>query len=241
MIQHAAHPLPPLSLLETRVLGVLVEKQLTTPDVYPLTVNSLVAGCNQKTSRDPVINASENDVQIALDSLRTHTLIVESYGASGRVLRYAHNVDRVLHLPGPIVAILAVLMLRGPQTPGELRGNCDRLYRFPDISALEAYLDEMAESRSNRPLGALVAQLPRQPGSREHRYAHLLSGIPEMPVYIGSQADGGRHSAAHKEGLAAEVAQLRAEVAALRGALQRLCAELGVDPGVAPDLPEPDA
>ncbi len=182
MTEHAARALPPLSLLEARVLGVLVEKQLTTPDVYPLTANSLVAGCNQKTSRDPVVNASESEVQIALDSLRAHTLIVESYGASGRVLRYAHNVDRVLHLPGPVVAILAVLMLRGPQTPGELRGNCDRLYRFPDISALEAYLDEMAESRGDRPPGALVVQLPRQPGSREHRYAHLLSGMPEMPV-----------------------------------------------------------
>lgn len=237
MIEHPnAHPLPPLSLLETRVLGVLIEKQLTTPDVYPLTVNSLVAGCNQKTSRDPVISVGENDVQLALDALRAHTLIVESYGASGRVLRYAHNVDRVLHLSAPVVAILAVLMLRGPQTPGELRSNCDRLYRFPDISALEAYLAEMSESRANRPVGALVVQLPRQPGSRENRYAHLLSGVPEMPVFIGSQPDSGGPSVAQRDNLAAEVAMLRAEVATLRSALQRLCEQLGIDlPGPGPE------
>ncbi len=248
----ALPPLPTLSLVETRVLGVLVEKQLTTPDTYPLTVNSLIAGCNQKTSRDPVINASESDVQTALDTLKSLTLVVESYGASGRVLRYAHNVDRVLRLPGPIIAILAVLMLRGPQTPGELRSNCDRLYRFPDISALEAYLAEMSEarapnrvegrteSRAERPVGALIMQLPRQPGSREHRYAQLLGGMPEMPVFIGSQADDARHRTAPADdffALKEEVGELRAEVATLRRAMQRLCAELGVNL----EAPAPDA
>ena len=234
---HPPRPLPPLTLLETRILGVLVEQQWTTPDVYPLTVNSLLAGCNQKTSRDPVISASEGEVQLALDALKSHTLIVESYGASGRVLRYAHNVDRVLHLPAPSVVILAVLMLRGPQTPGELRGNCDRLYRFPDISTLEAYLDELAESRANRPVGPLVIQLPRQAGARENRYAQLLGGMPEMPAFVPATADIGRPSSAHAGGLAAEVAELRAEVAQLRQAMRQLCAELGVslDEAQAPD------
>jgi len=233
-------PLPALSLLETRVLGVLIEKQLTTPDAYPLTVNSLLAGCNQKSSRDPVLSASESEVQVTLDSLKAHTWIVESYGASGRVLRYAHNVDRVLRLSGPSVAILAALMLRGPQTPGELRSNCDRLYRFPDISALEAYLDEMSHSRGDRPVGALVIQLPRLPGSREHRYAHLLAGMPEIPVFKGLPTDDTRSWVTHTEdfsALPAEVAKLRAEVAMLRETMQRLCTELGVSL----EPPAPDA
>lgn len=244
MTEHTPHPLPPLSLLETRVLGVLIEKQLTTPDVYPLTANALLAGCNQKSSRDPVLSVSESEVQTTLDALRSHTLIVESYGASGRVLRYAHNFDRVLRLSGPMVAILAALMLRGPQTPGELRSNCDRLYRFPDISALEAYLDEMSEARSNRPVGALVVKLARQPGSREYRYAHLLSGLPELPVYVAGQADEVRAHAGQTDrfsALTTEVADLRAEVALLRQTVLRLCAELGVDPVVASDTAVPDA
>lgn len=240
----APPPLPPLSLLETRVLGVLVEKQMTTPDVYPLTVNSLLAGCNQKSSRDPVLSVSEQDVQITLETLRSHTLIVESYGASGRVLRYAHNMDRVLRLPGPTVAILAVLMLRGPQTPGELRSNCDRLYHFPDLSTLEAYLDEMSEARGSRPVGALVVKLARQPGSREPRYAHLLSGMPDLPVYLAGQADDARaHSAPSDKfsALTTEVILLRSEVALLRQIVLRLCSELGVDPvvNVNPDQPAP--
>src|SRR6266566_8653097 len=114
-----ANPLPALSLLETRVLGVLVEKQHTVPDTYPLTLNALVAGCNQKTSRDPILDASDADVQAALDSLKTHSLVVESSGS--RVMRYAHNVERALVIPSQAVALLATLMLRGPQTAGELR------------------------------------------------------------------------------------------------------------------------
>src|SRR5436190_23338763 len=113
--------LPLLSRAETRVLGVLVEKQRTVPDTYPLTLNALVAGCNQKTSRDPILELAESDVQSILDTLRAASLVIESSG--GRVMRYAHNMERVLDLPAPSVALLAVLMLRGPQTAGELRGN----------------------------------------------------------------------------------------------------------------------
>lgn len=213
---------PELSLLETRVLGVLVEKQLTVPDTYPLTLNALVAGCNQKTSRDPVLNATDGEIQAALDTLRALSLVVETYGASGRVMRYAHNMDKVLRVPAPVVALLATLMLRGPQTSGELRGNCERLYRFPDVSALEAYLEEMAA----RPAGALVVKLPKQPGSREHRFAHLLGGTPEAisaSTTPPADAGGGERTAVQ-----AEVAQLRGEVAALRRLVERLYAELGI-------------
>ncbi len=218
----SATALPELSLIETRVLGVLVEKQLTVPDTYPLTLNALVAGCNQKTSRDPVLNTTEGEVQAALDALRALSLVVESYGASGRVMRYAQNIDKVMHVPAPVVALLATLMLRGPQTPGELRGNCDRLYRFPDISALEAYLEEMAA----RPSGALAVRLPKQPGSREHRYAHLLSGTPEAAA---AMTDPSLQGSGEHADLQADVAQLRGEVAELRRLVNHLFAELGVE------------
>jgi len=126
-----------LSLLETRVLGTLVEKQHTVPDTYPLTLNSLVSGCNQKTSRSPVMEAAETEVQATLDGLKRRNLVIESSGS--RVARYAHNVDSVLKIPSQSVAILTALMLRGPQTPGELRINCERLHRFADLSAVEAF------------------------------------------------------------------------------------------------------
>ena len=131
--------LRPLSLLETRVLGVLVEKQHTVPDSYPLSLNALTLGCNQKTARDPVLNASEAEVQDAVDALRVLSLVFESSGS--RVARYEHNAGRVLALPSQSVALLAVLMLRGPQTASELRANCERLHRFADTSSVEAFLD----------------------------------------------------------------------------------------------------
>ena len=164
--------LPALSLLEARVLGVLVEKQRTVPDTYPLTLNALAAGCSQKTSRDPVLSVTEAEVQATVDRLRSLSLVEESSG--GRVMRYAHNIERVLDVPAQAVALLATLMLRGPQTVGELRINSDRLHRFADGSAVEAFLHELA----GRGAGALVAELPRQPGARENRWTHLLSGAP---------------------------------------------------------------
>ncbi|NNM82931.1 MAG: YceH family protein, partial [Burkholderiales bacterium] len=160
-------PLKELSTLEARVLGVLAEKQRTVPDSYPLTLNSLVAGCNQKSSRNPVLNASESEVTDALDNLRGMSLIVETSG--GRAMRYAHNLEKVLQIPTQATAILAMTMLRGPQTPGELRINCERLHRFADISSVESFLEELAGK-------GLMVELPRQPGSRENRWMHLLSG-----------------------------------------------------------------
>jgi uncharacterized protein YceH (UPF0502 family) len=216
--------LPVLSLLETRVLGVLAEKQRTVPDAYPLTLLALTAGCNQKTSRDPITNASEAEVQAAIDALKGASLVVESSG--GRVMRYAHNVGRVLAIPEQGVALLAILMLRGPQTAGELRINCERLHPFADISAVEAFLQEMAE----RAAGALVAELPRQPGARETRWMHLLSGAapvarsPDAETTPRDDAIGVSEIATLK----ANVARLQAELAALQSTVAKLCAELGV-------------
>lgn len=207
-----------LSLLETRVLGTLYEKQHTVPDSYPLTLNALVAGCNQKTSRSPVMEATETEVQAVLDTLKSANLVIETSG--GRVARYSHNVERVLQVPSQSAAILTVLMLRGPQTPGELRINCERLHSFADISAVQGFLDELA----NRPAGALVVQLPRQPGSRESRWAQLLSGAPSVEEKK-SDADVAPDELA---GLQANVARLEGEVAALKVLLARVCKELGI-------------
>jgi uncharacterized protein YceH (UPF0502 family) len=214
----------PLSPRERRVVGVLIEKQKTTPDNYPMSIAALVAGCNQKSNRSPVMNVTEGEVQMALDGLKHHTLVIESYGASGRVMRYAHNLIKVLNVSQAVSALLAALMLRGPQTPGELRTGCERMYRFADISSVEAYLEEM----SNRTAGALVVKLPKQPGSREHRWAQLLGG----PVEVDAQASGGVEDDGVTTGelatLKSNVAQLRDDVAELRALVERLYQELGV-------------
>lgn len=201
----------PLTVEEARVLGVLIEKSKTTPDAYPLTVNSLTAGCNQKTSRDPVMSLSEAEVQAILEDLRGRTLILESYGASGRVLRYAHNFTKVYGLPGAAVDLLAVLALRGPQTASELRANCERLHHFADASAVEGYLDELA----SREAAPLTLKLPRQPGAREQRWTHLLCGEPlEMAVAppLPATANDLEQRVARLEQI---VAELRAELASL--------------------------
>ncbi len=218
--------LPSLSLLETRVIGVLVEKQHTVPDTYPMTLNALAAGCNQKTSRDPILAATEHEIQACLDSLRGLSLVVESSG--GRVMRYAHNTERVLGIPAQAVALLATLMLRGPQTVSELRLNCERLHRFADASAVEAFLDELR----TRSQGALVAELPRRPGERETRWAHLLSGAPAAPQPGALPADEGeRVTVGELAALKANVASLQQEVGALKATLARICTELGINAG----------
>jgi uncharacterized protein YceH (UPF0502 family) len=200
--------LPALTPNEARILGVLMEKEKTTPDVYPMTVNALTAGCNQKTSRDPVMSLSESEVQAALEDLRSRVLVIDSFGASGRVLRYAHNFPKVYGLPAASAALLAVLMLRGPQTVSELRANSDRLYHFADASSVEGYLEELAQ----RPTGALTVKLPKQPGSREHRWAHLMCGEVSMPTFDAPPATGDADYAT----LEARIARLEEEVASLR-------------------------
>ncbi len=224
-----SNPVPTLSLLETRVLGTLVEKQHTVPDAYPLTLNSLVSGCNQKTSRSPVMEATETEVQAALDSLKGANLVIETSG--GRVARYSHNLERVLQVPSQSAAILTSLMLRGPQTAGELRISCERLHSFSDISAVEGFLAELAA----RPAGALVVQLPRLPGARENRWAHLLSGPPilEIPTVAAAPKAGADVSLGEVAALKANVARLEAEMAAMKTLLARVCSELGIPPGSA--------
>jgi uncharacterized protein len=216
-----------LSPLEIRVLGVLAEKQRTVPDSYPLTLNTLVAGCNQKTSRQPLMEVTEAEAQLTLESLKRYSLVTESSG--GRVYRYAHNADGVLKIPSQSLALLTALMLRGPQTAGELRIACDRMHNFADISSVEAFLDEMAE----RPAGALVMKLPRLPGAREQRWAHLLGGAPaqEAPpaAHAASAPAGGADLTLDEVAtLKARVARLEQDLAATRAVLQRVCAELGM-------------
>jgi uncharacterized protein YceH (UPF0502 family) len=205
-----------LSPAEARVLGVLVEKQRSVPDAYPLTLNALVSGCNQKTSRDPVMSLTDAEVQEALDALKHRSLVIETSG--GRVMRYAHNVERALAIPAQSAAILAALLLRGPQTVGELRINTDRMHRFADISAVEGFLHELAA----RPQGALVAELPRAAGTREVRWMQLLSGpaprTAAVTVPLANEAD--------EASVAASVATLQQEVAALRDELAALRSEV---------------
>ncbi len=210
--------LPALSAVEARIVGVLSEKQRTVPDTYPLSLNALVAGCNQKTSRDPVMEISEAEAATAIDNLKSLSLVVESSG--GRVARYSHNLDRVLQVPSQSVAILTTLMLRGPQTAGELRINCERMHRFADISAVEGFLNELAERSS----GALIMELPRQPGSRENRWAHLLSGTPE----INQLSTPGTPAGGELAELRSRVAVLEDELAQLRAIVSRLNQELGL-------------
>ncbi|KWT83840.1 MULTISPECIES: YceH family protein [unclassified Variovorax] len=216
--------LPILSAVETRVLGVLAEKQRTVPDSYPLTLNTLVSGCNQKTSRNPLMELSETEAQAALDSLKGYSLVMESSG--GRVARYEHNIERVLRVPSQSTILLTVLMLRGPQTAGELRIASERMHNFADISSVEAFLDELAE----RPAGALVVKLGRLPGARESRWMHLLAGPPleHMLETAGAPAGRGDASLGEVAALKANVARLEAEVAALKALTARICSELGI-------------
>jgi uncharacterized protein len=218
----------PLSLLESRALGVLIEKAHTVPDSYPLSLNSLTLGCNQKTARDPVLAATEGEVQLAVDALKSMSLAFESSGS--RVSRYEHNLGRALALPSQSVALLAVLMLRGPQTASELRANSDRLHRFADLSSVEAFLDELADRPADKG-GALVVKLPRAPGARESRWSHLLCGevdLSAMPV--AAQSDD-FVAASELAAMQARQAAMQTELTELRALVERLYAELGVARG----------
>lgn len=213
-----------LTLAEARVLAVLVEKQATVPDTYPMSLNALVAGCNQKTARDPVMSLTEPEVLHALQGLREQHLVNEVSGT--RVTRYEHNAPRGLGVPGAAAALLTVLALRGPQTAAELRANSERLHRFADTSSVEAFLDELVGKTPPR-----VIKLPRAPGGREPRWAHLLCGEANVPaVAVGTGPLPPLPAAATPAVSAEDFAALQAEVAALRTLVQRMAAELGIDP-----------
>lgn len=207
---------PPLTAAEARVLGTLMEKARTVPDSYPLTLNSLQTGCNQKSARDPVMNLSEHEIAEALDGLRQRSLVFETQG--GRTTRYEHNTQRGLGVPEQTAVILGMLMLRGPQTAGELRLNTERWYKFLDIASVEAFLEEM-QDRSAEKGGPLVVKLPRQPGSRESRWAHLLSGPVDASLMASPSSEN--VSSALLEGLIARVDALEAQVKALEERLER--------------------
>lgn len=208
-----------LTALEARVLAVLVEKQFTVPDSYPLSLNALTMGCNQKTSRDPVMNAEENEVLRALDELRGMSLVNRVSGS--RVERYEHNFRRGINVPGQAEALLTLLMLRGPQTAAELRSNTERLHRFADISSVEAFLVELSERQP-----PLAIKLARAPGARESRWAHLLCG----EVFDIAPAVAGEPASRDDEilQLRAEQARQAAEIEALKAQISQIKAELGI-------------
>ena len=208
---------PQLSLLEARILGVLLEKELTVPDIHPLSLNALTAGCNQKNNRNPVLNTSEVDVQAAIDRLRPLSLMIESSGS--RVMRYSQNIGRVLKVPSEAVALLAALWLRGPQTAAELRAATERLHRFADVSSVEGFLTQLAE-RSVESGGPLVRLLPRAVGARESRWVDLLSPAAESVIMEPRREQ--ETGIAPTPDWRAEFEQLRAELHALRERVQQL-------------------
>jgi hypothetical protein len=200
-----------LTPVEARVLGSLIEKDITTPDYYPLSLNALVNACNQKNNREPVMNLDENAVRDALAALQDQRLAGPARGADSRVTKYEHRLQEAFNFTRGETALLCVLLLRGPQTPGELRGRTERMFRFEHLDDVEATLRRLIDRDP-----PLVKVLQRQPGTKESRYSHLLSGEPEesrsAPVgVLPSSTDGDRIGR-----LEAEVAELRRELHDLR-------------------------
>lgn len=210
-------PQRPLTHTEARVLATLMEKARTVPDSYPLTLNSLQSGCNQKSSRDPVMELGEAEILEALDSLRERDLVIESSGS--RVTRYEHNFQRAVGVPEQSAVLLGLLMLRGPQTAAELRANADRWYKFLDIGSVEAFLDELRERGEDKG-GPLVVKLPRAPGAREQRWAHLLSGPVDTAPVLTAPAPAANHG-----GLEARVTRLEERIDELERLLRQLTPE----------------
>ncbi|MGH9871421.1 MAG: YceH family protein [Pyrinomonadaceae bacterium] len=205
-----------LSDIEARVLGSLVEKQVTTPEYYPLTLNSLTLACNQKNNRTPVTSYDENTVAQALETLREKNLAYVFYGSTSRVPKYKHVLPEVMHLNPPELALMCVLMLRGPQTTGELATRAFRLYEFSGLEEVESTLNSLI-AREPDPL---VVRLPRQPGQKEARFAHLLSGEPNIEAF--AEAETSSSAGRRKGGDSERVEKLEHEVATLTGDVRRL-------------------
>jgi uncharacterized protein len=210
-----------LNEIEARVLGALVEKDITTPDYYPLSLNALVNACNQKNNRDPVMNLEEEAVRDALNGLQEHRLAGPASGADGRVTKYEHRLLETFNFSRGETAVLCVLLLRGPQTPGELRGRTERMHHFEDLEAVQSSLQKLMQRDP-----PLVVVLPRQPGTKEFRYAHLLSGeieagdlaSPQMVSPSRSSADQERVSRLEEavNALQKEVSELKLQLAEFR-------------------------
>jgi hypothetical protein len=210
-----------LDPIQLRVLGSLVEKEITTPENYPLSLNALVNACNQRSSRDPVLDLTEEEVRQALHSLEDLGLVTPVRDT--RVPKYEHRVRTVLNLRRDETAVLCLLLLRGPQTPGELRSRADRLYTFDDLAAVQSTLERLAartttDEAGNPSTGPLTTILPRQPGSRESRYAHLLGAPPDLSLPHPARPE----SESPNPSTAQRIAQLEAQVATLTAALQTL-------------------
>jgi len=207
--------LPILDAPELRVLGVLMEKSKTTPDYYPMTVNSLIAACNQKTSRKPVVNYDEETVVLALNILKRRGLISTATGGTDRSVKYKHNFAIVFPVIPAEVAIIGLLILRGPQTPGELNTNSGRLHEFESIEEVQETLERLATAEP-----PYVVQVPRRAGQKEVRYVHLLSGTPDVTE------DDEEMSVKPSGGLEARVVKLETELAELKEAFDKLMKEL---------------
>lgn len=212
--------LSPLSDIETRVLGALIEKDITTPDYYPLSLNALVNACNQKNNREPVMTLNEDQVRASLESLQQQRLAGPARGADSRVTKFEHRLQEVFNFPRAETAILCVLLLRGPQTPGELRGRTERMFRFEELSDVLATLQRLGQREP-----PLVKQLPRQPGTKESRFMHLFSGDVEgfLPTH-DSDAEASSHEMSGRTNApgVARIALLEEEVRALRQELTEL-------------------
>ena len=207
-----------LTPVEARVLGSLIEKEATTPEYYPLSLNALVNACNQKNNREPVMQLTEDHVRDALRGLEEDRLAGPARGSDSRVTKYEHHLQEVFNFTRGETAVLCVLLLRGPQTPGELRSRTERIHRFQEIEDVLSVLQRLSQREP-----ALVTALPRQPGSREIRYAHLLSGEPEASAAPSPESPAGQPDTAQRlEQLEAEVAALRQDVTELKAKLAAL-------------------
>jgi uncharacterized protein YceH (UPF0502 family) len=218
-----------LDPIQIRVLGSLIEKEITTPESYPLSLNALINACNQRSSRDPVLELSEEEVRQALHTLEDLTLTNAVRDA--RVPKYEHRIRTVLNLRRDETAVLCLLMLRGPQTPGELRSRADRLYTFDDLAAVQSTLERLAARPSTNEsthenTGPLVTVLPRQPGSREARYAHLLGAPPDLTAYPVERAEGTPNASQRLTQLETEVTTLSAALETLKSRVDQLEARL---------------
>jgi uncharacterized protein YceH (UPF0502 family) len=209
--------LPILTAEELRVLGALMEKSKTTPDYYPMTINSLTAACNQKTSRRPVVQYDDNIVANTLATLKRRGLVSTATGGSDRSVKYKHNFAIVFPVLPAEVALICLLILRGPQTPGELNTNSGRMHEFESIEEVQEVLERLSS-----PEMPFLVQLPRRPGQKEVRYAHLLAGTPEINDDDFADEPTGRTTGA----LEARVVKLEAELAALRAEFDKLMKEL---------------
>ncbi|MBB5344577.1 YceH family protein [Tunturibacter empetritectus] len=218
-----------LDPIQLRVLGSLIEKEITTPENYPLSLNALVNACNQRSSREPVLELTEEEVRQALHTLEDLALTTPVHEA--RVPKYEHRIRTVLNLRRDETAVLCLLMLRGPQTPGELRSRADRLYTFDDLAAVQSTLERLATRSTTDELTPekgvpLVTVLPRQPGSREARYAHLLGALPDLTAYPSERVEPGTSTTQRMTHLEAEVANLYAAIQTLTSRIDHLEAGL---------------